>query len=113
MRAVLDTSVNHLPEVFEYQRTPAVAEADTQARYRYLLAGGTCLAGDLFGDYWFRDPLDIGRRLTFVNVGAYSLAKAHRFNGHNLPSVYLRQRDGQSRLLKRYDYDDYERHWCG
>jgi carboxynorspermidine decarboxylase len=111
--AVLDTSVNHQPEVFEYGRVPAVAEAETEGPYRYLLAGGTCLAGDLFGDYGFAEPLAIGSRITFLGVGAYSLAKSHRFNGHNLPSIYLRKPDGQLHLLKDFDYDDFRRQWGG
>lgn len=109
--AVLDTSVNHLPEVFEYQRTPAVAEALPQGPYRYLLAGGTCLAGDLFGEYTFAAPLAVGSRLTFPGVGAYTLVKAHRFNGHNLPNLYMRGTGGVPRLVKRYSYDDYRRQW--
>ncbi|MGQ0657310.1 MAG: hypothetical protein ACT4NU_04320 [Chromatiales bacterium] len=110
--AVLDTSVNHLPEVFEYRRRPRLLEAVAEGSHRYWLAGGTCLAGDLFGEYAFSKPLAIGSRVTFVHVGAYSLAKAHRFNGHNLPSVYLREADGRLRLLKRYGFDDYARQWC-
>lgn len=110
--AVLDTSVNHLPEVFEYQRHPIVLEAAAEGVHRYSLAGGTCLAGDLFGEVAFAEPLAIGSRLTFIHVGAYSLTKAHRFNGHNLPSVYLRMADGRLRMLKRYGFEDFARQWC-
>ncbi len=110
--AVLDTSVNHQPEVFEYQRTPYVREATAAGAHEYLLAGGTCLAGDLFGRHRFSEPLKIGSRLTFRGVGAYALAKAHRFNGHNLPAIYLRLPSGELRLLKQYGYEDYRRRWC-
>lgn len=109
--AVLDTSVNHQPELFEYQRTPRVLEATATGVHEYLLAGGTCLAGDLFGRHRFAEPLQIGSRVTFRGVGAYALAKAHRFNGCNLPSIYLRETTGRLRLLKRYDYEDYHRQW--
>jgi carboxynorspermidine decarboxylase len=110
--AVLDTSVNHQPEVFEYQRTPHVLESMATGAYEYLLAGGTCLAGDLFGRHRFVQPLRIGSRVTFSGVGAYALAKAHRFNGHNLPAIYLRLPTGELQLLKQYDYEDYYRQWC-
>jgi hypothetical protein len=33
--------------------------------------------------------------------------KAHRFNGINLPSVYEYGCDGQLRLRKAFDYDDF------
>ena len=48
--AVLDTTVNHMPEVFEYGFQPDVVGHDDDAPHEYLLAGCTCLAGDLFGD---------------------------------------------------------------
>ncbi|MGH8489195.1 MAG: hypothetical protein ACREXS_10125 [Gammaproteobacteria bacterium] len=71
--AVLDTTVAHLPEVFEYQTSPALREAIRGARYRYLIAGSSCLAGDLFGNYEFSEPLGVGDRLTFEGIGAYSV----------------------------------------
>jgi carboxynorspermidine decarboxylase len=111
--AVLDTSVNHQPEVFEYGRVPPVLEEVTGGPHRYLLAGGTCLAGDLFGEYTFAEPLAIGSRITFKGVGAYSLAKAHRFNGHNLPDVYLRDADGVLQRVVHHDFEDYVRFWGG
>jgi len=49
--------------------------------------------------------------VAFGGLGAYSLIKAHRFNGHNLPDVYLRDGHGGLRLCKRFDYQDYHRHW--
>ena len=88
--AVLDTSVNHLPEVFEYQEPPEVynsLEKNTLNSYKYRLVGSTCLAGDLFGDYEFAYPLRLGDFVIFKNVGAYSLVKAHTFNGIPIPDV--------------------------
>lgn len=108
--AVLDTSVNHHPQVFEYQRQPELVEHDPQGIYPVLLAGSTCLAGDLFGEYRFNQPLRIGDSVVFKNVGAYSLVKANRFNGYNLPDVYL-VNDGQVKLVKHFTYQDYKQQW--
>ena len=88
--AVLDTTVNHVPEVFEYQFEPDVLGHDDDAEYEYLLAGSSCLAGDLLGDYAFRRPLRIGSRVVLTNVGAYAMVKSHMFNGINLPDDLLR-----------------------
>lgn len=107
---VLDTSVNHLPEVFEYQIKPLLLEEDAQAENSAILAGSTCLAGDLFGEYRFNDLPEVGDKLLFANVGAYSLIKAHRFNGYALPAVYL-LRNGMPELIKADDYADYRRQW--
>ena len=108
--AVLDTSVNHNPEVFEYQRKPLLAEEDPEGEYTAILAGSTCLAGDLFGEYQLNKPLQIGDRVVFKRVGAYSLPKASRFNGYNLPDIYAVRGD-KLKLLKRYTYQDYRSQW--
>ena len=108
--AIMDTSVNHNPEVFEYQRQPLLHEHDAQGRYSALLAGCTCLAGDVFGEYRFNQPLKIGDKLVFKEVGAYSLIKANRFNGYSLPDIYLYQ-DKSLKHSKQDSYQDYRRQW--
>ena len=108
--AILDTSVNHNPEVFEYQRQPELHEHDPKGRYSAILAGCTCLAGDVFGEYRFSKPLVVGEKIVFKNVGAYSLIKANRFNGYNLPDIYWYQ-DLQMKKLKHYPYQDYRQQW--
>jgi len=108
--AILDTSVNHNLEVFEYQRQPELYEHDVKGNYPAILAGCTCLAGDVFGEYRFNKPLSIGDKLVFKEVGAYSLVKANRFNGYNLPDIYLYQ-DQQMKKLKQYNYQDYRQQW--
>ena len=109
--AVLDTSVNHNPEVFEYQKKPELLEADMQAEHSFLLVGSSCLAGDIFGEYTFKRPLQVGDRLVFLNVGAYSLIKANRFNGYNLPDVYWVDKKNNVSLIKHNDYQDYRQQW--
>ena len=109
--AVLDTGVHHLPEVFEYQKAPTVKESEPEGHFRVLLAGCTCLAGDLFGVYDFTQPLSLGDTLTFENVGAYSLVKASRFNGHDLPGLAIREPSGRVELLKTFGFSDYLSQW--
>ena len=108
--AILDTSVNHNPEVFEYQRQPLLHEHDAKGAYGAILAGCTCLAGDVFGEYRFNKPLKIGDQLVFKEVGAYSLIKANRFNGYQLPDIYLYQ-DKHLKVIKQDTYQDYRRQW--
>jgi len=105
--AVLDTTINHLPEVFEYQYQPVIQEATENGDYAYRVTGCSCLSGDLFGDYNFDQELIIGSKVTFENVGAYMQVKANMFNGINLPGVYLFNKDKQLELLKEYDYVSY------
>ncbi len=105
--AVLDTTVNHMPEVFEFQFSPDVAGDTNEGRHCYILAGATCLAGDVFGEYAFDTPLAVGSRVTFTGVGAYTLVKSHMFNGINLPSIYALTPAGELILHKRFDYEDF------
>jgi carboxynorspermidine decarboxylase len=109
--AVLDTGVQHLPEVFEYQKSPRLAEHRPDGPHEVLLAGCTCLAGDVFGEYRFAKPLGLGDRVVFENVGAYSMIKASRFNGYDLPSIYALGIDGPFRLMKSYGYENYRKQW--
>ena len=103
---VLDTSVNHLPEVFEYGTAPHLdiqyggfahhpeeefkyPSNDPKANpehYAYL-TGCTCLAGDVFGYYHLGDIPRVGDILAFSEVGAYSIVKCHTFNGIEKPGL--------------------------
>jgi carboxynorspermidine decarboxylase len=109
--AVLDTTVNHMPEVFEYGFQPDVVGHDDDAPHEYLLAGCTCLAGDLFGSYRFPEPLSVGDRIVFSNAGAYTLVKAHTFNGVALPSVYALTAGSELVLQSSPFYTEYAARW--
>ncbi len=106
---VLDTSVNHHPEVFEYQRAPQLLN-EAAAGETALLVGSSCLAGDVFGEYRFTALPQVGERVVFSDCGAYTLIKANRFNGYNLPAIY-RLAQGQMQLCREYDYQEYRQQW--
>ena len=112
--AVLDTTVNHMPEVFEYQDVadsePWVSGHVDNGRFAYLLAGCSCLAGDIFGDYAFESPLAIGDQIVFPEMGAYAFVKANWFNGVNLPNIYAKSADGQITLRQQFTFADFARH---
>ncbi len=122
--AVLDTTVSHMPEVFEYGFQPDVVGAvasesadspglatDGETAHEYLLAGCTCLAGDLFGNYRFPEPLRVGDRVVFCNSGSYTLTKATTFNGVALPSVYALTPDGELVLQSSPSYEEFAVRW--
>jgi carboxynorspermidine decarboxylase len=109
--AIVDGSVNHLPEVFEYQLKNEILEEVQNGKYVYKIAGTTCLAGDQFGLYHFDKPLKVGDILTFTKCGSYSLVKAHMFNGINLPTIYTRDQNKSLNLVKTFDYRDFKQKW--
>lgn len=110
MVAVLNTTVNHMPEVFEYQYEPDVEGHRDDAPFTYVLSGATCLAGDLFGEYAFDAPLEIGDRVTFTYMGAYTLVKTHWFNGINLPNVYVKSSKHGLEKRQAFTFEDFARH---
>ncbi len=109
MVAVLNTTVNHLPEIFEYQRKPLISNSKEDGEHKYRLAGCSCLSGDIFGDYCFDEALELGSRIVIKNVGAYMFVKANMFNGIKLPDVYLADLSGNANLIKTHDYDHYRK----
>ncbi len=105
--AVLDTSVNHMPEVFEYQYEPDVLDYAPDGAHRYILAGRSCLAGDVLGDYRFEESLTPGSRVAILGMGAYTQPKAHTFNGINLPDAYAMLESGELTLIQSTSYGDF------
>ena len=110
--AILDTTVNHAPEVFEYDWSPIVSTSVARGKFKYTLAGCTCLAGDVFGEYSFDEPLTVGSKLVFESLGAYSMVKASMFNGVNLPNLYLLTENGELVLRKSFSFEDFANR-CG
>ena len=109
--AVLDTTVNHIPEVLEFGYKPDVEGDSTSGIHEYVLVGASCLAGDSFGRYRFDVPLSIGDTVTFANIGAYAQVKSHRFNGINLPAVWVMTSNGNLIERQSLDYNDFLIQW--
>jgi len=105
--AILNTTVNHMPEVFEYQYKPDIVGEKSEGEFTYIIQGASCLAGDIFGEYTFDKPLKVGSRLIFNHMGAYTFVKAHMFNGINLPTLYLHSKARGIYEKKQFTYDDF------
>jgi len=109
--AVLDTSAAcHMPDVLEMPYRPEIIGAGKpdEHAYTYRLGGNTCLAGDIIGDYSFKEPLKPGDRLVFCDMAHYTMVKNNMFNGINLPSLALYSQKEGSRVIKRFSYQDYK-----
>lgn len=71
------------------------------------LAGPSCLAGDVFGDYSFDRPLLPGDRVIFEDMALYTMVKTNTFNGLRLPSLWLRNGPGDFTCVRRFGYEDF------
>jgi carboxynorspermidine decarboxylase len=75
--------------------------------YTYRLAGTTCLAGDVIGDYSFDQPLRPGDQVVFEDMAHYTMVKNNLFNGVRLPSIALYTETEEMRVLRSFGYDEY------
>lgn len=132
--AILDTSAAcHMPDVLEMPYEPRVTGAMTLKQmeesvikkdakekdkdlfilknkysHMYRLAGPTCLAGDIIGDYYFEKELQKGDRLIFHDMAIYSMVKNNTFNGMPLPDIDILHCDGSVENIKTFGYEDFK-----
>jgi carboxynorspermidine decarboxylase len=110
--AIMDTSATtHMPDVLEMPYRPEIAGAGLPGEkpHTYRLAGLSCLAGDIIGDYSFDKPLAVGDRLAFLDMAHYSMVKTNTFNGIRLPSIatYDPATD-EFMMIREFGYNDYK-----
>jgi len=108
--AILDTSAStHMPDVIEMPYRPHIIGSgkENEFDHSYRLGGMTCLAGDIIGDYSFKEPLKIGDRLVFTDMAHYTMVKTTTFNGINLPAIARETEDGKILLEKEFSYSDF------
>jgi len=109
--AILDTSAEcHMPDTLAMPYRADVRDADIayKKKYTYKLAGNTCLAGDIIGDYSFDFPLNIGDSIIFEDMIHYTMVKTTTFNGINLPSIAIKKKNGDVVTIRNYDYASYK-----
>ena len=125
--AILDASCAcHMPDVLEMPYRPRVfrdaawrgeSEPGPQAdcgcepgvkAHTVRLAGATCLAGDIIGDWSFDATLKPGDRLIFEDMAHYTMVKANTFNGICLPSIAVRDAGGTVRVVRAFGYEDFK-----
>ncbi|HNX62860.1 MAG TPA: carboxynorspermidine decarboxylase [Candidatus Limiplasma sp.] len=109
--AVLDASAAcHMPDVLEMPYRPPLRGAGSPGEkpHLYRLAGPTCLAGDVIGDYTFDRPLQPGDTLVFEDMAIYTMVKNNTFNGIRLPGIYLREIGGTIRMIRTFGYGDFK-----
>ena len=110
--AILDGSAAcHMPDVLEMPYRPPLRGAGKpgEKEYTFRLAGPTCLAGDVIGDYSFSHILTPGETLVFEDMAIYTMVKNNTFNGIGLPAIALEEEDGDCRVWKQFGYEDFKK----
>jgi carboxynorspermidine decarboxylase len=104
--AIVDSSVEaHMPDLLIY-RISAEINSKTGTN-NYIIAGKSCLAGDIFGEYKVANKLDIGSVIRFANAGGYTMVKKNWFNGIKMPAVVVERLNGKVEIIKKFGYDDF------
>ncbi|EOG9651864.1 carboxynorspermidine decarboxylase [Campylobacter upsaliensis] len=119
--AILDTSSEaHMPDTIIMPYTSEVLNARIlstregeqisslkEDEVAYLLAGNTCLAGDVMGEYAFKSPLKKGDKIVFLDQIHYSIVKNTTFNGVILPNLMLYTKKKKLEMIRKFSYEDY------
>ena len=108
--AILDSSAEaHMPDtiIMPYRADVLGAAQAGEKAYTYRLAGNTCLAGDVMGDYSFDTPLHIGDQVIFLDQMHYTMVKSTTFNGVKLPSIAIQRCDGKIDVIREFGYEDF------
>ncbi|HAJ12840.1 MAG TPA: carboxynorspermidine decarboxylase, partial [Comamonadaceae bacterium] len=104
--AIVDSSIEaHMLDLLVY-RYPGRIQPNTGA-HQWMVCGKSCLAGDIFGEFRFERPLQVGDRLSIEDAAAYTMVKKNWFNGVKMPSIAVRELDGSVRLVREFGYADF------
>ena len=104
--AIVDASIEaHMLDLLIY-RLKAQIETQT-GQHEYTIAGRSCLAGDVFGEYRVPTPLKIGDTIKIADAAGYTMVKKNWFNGLPMPSIVVRRLDGTVELVREFDYNDF------
>jgi carboxynorspermidine decarboxylase len=109
--AILNCSCTcHMPDVLEMPYRPEIEGAGlpNEKAHTYRLAGLSCLAGDVIGDYSFDQPLTVGDQLVFGDMAHYSMVKTTFFNGIQHPAIAIKRGD-TIETIREFSYQDYKR----
>ncbi len=103
--AIVDASVEaHMLDLLIYR---LAAKTETTGKHTYMVAGRSCLAGDVFGTFDFAEPLAIGSEIRFADAAGYTMVKKNWFNGLQMPAIAVRRLDGTVEVIRQFTYSDF------
>jgi carboxynorspermidine decarboxylase len=105
--AIVDASTEaHMLDLLIYRQSAKVAGAG-RGPHRCMIAGRSCLAGDVFGTFGFNKKLRVGSRVRMSDAAGYTMVKKNWFNGLPMPAIVVRRLNGSVEVVRRFDYQDY------
>lgn len=105
--AIVDASIEaHMLDLLIYRLNARMKDSGT-GRFKYMVAGNSCLAGDIFGIYRFKSRLKIGSVIKFIDTAGYTMVKKNWFNGLRMPAIAVKRLDGSIDVVRRFGYNDF------
>ncbi|MCK4994878.1 MAG: carboxynorspermidine decarboxylase [Candidatus Omnitrophica bacterium] len=105
--AVVDASIEaHMLDLLVY-RINAKIKDNVKGHFKYIVAGRSCLAGDVFGSFGFKHRLKVGSLIRFCDAAGYTMVKKNWFNGLKMPSIAVKRLDGKIELVREFKYKDF------
>lgn len=102
--AIVDASIEaHMLDLLIYRESAKISP--NAGAHEWMVCGKSCLAGDIFGEFRFAQPLQPGDRLSFQDAAGYTMVKKNWFNGVKMPAIAVRELDGSVRLVRDFGYD--------
>ncbi|MDD2897625.1 MAG: carboxynorspermidine decarboxylase [Desulfuromonadaceae bacterium] len=110
--AILDVSATcHMPDILEMPYRPGITGGfdPGEKPHTYRLAGASCLAGDVIGDWSFEQPLCQGDRLVFEDMSHYTMVKTTTFNGIQHPHICTYEPESRElKVVRSFGYEDFK-----
>ena len=107
--AIINASLEaHMLDHLVYRTTPSVAFPPA-GDHPVMIAGRTCLAGDVFGQFSLAEPLRVGSQVRIADAGGYTMVKFNWFNGVAMPAIVVRRLDGSVERIRSFGYEDFKR----
>jgi carboxynorspermidine decarboxylase len=105
--AIINASVEaHLLDHLIYHTTPKVSSPGP-GDHKVMIAGRSCLAGDVFGSYKLESVLKVGDEVRIADTAGYTMVKKNWFNGVPMPSIVVRRLNGDVEVVRSFGYEDY------
>jgi len=105
--AIVDSFVEgHLLDHLIYRTTPKISSPGP-GLHRVMIAGRSCLAGDIFGTYELETPLKAGDEVRVADTAGYTMVKKNWFNGLPMPSIVVRRLNGTVEQVRSFGYEDF------
>jgi len=105
--AIVDASIEaHMLDHLVYRTSPRLAFPKS-GKCEMIIAGRSCLAGDVFGTYKLEKPLKKGSIVRFADAAGYTMVKKNWFNGLPMPAICLKKMNGKKCIIKSFFYEDY------